>query len=67
MVSASVTYPEPDGSVDLYFGPKKPKAADAKSWIQTLKEKAFIVAIRLYGSGTEFYDESEFFRNICCS
>ena len=47
-----------DGFVDLYFGPTKPNSVDAKSWIQTLKGKAFIVAIRLYGSGTEFYDQT---------
>jgi len=48
----------PDGSVDLYFGPTKPDGVDAKSWIQTLSGRAFIVAIRLYGSGTEFYDQT---------
>jgi len=48
----------PDGSVDLYFGPAKPDRVDAKSWIQTLDGRAFIVAIRLYGVGTEFYDQT---------
>jgi hypothetical protein len=48
----------PDGSLDLYFGPTKPDGVDAKSWIQTLRGKAFIVALRLYGSGTEFYDQT---------
>jgi hypothetical protein len=27
-------------------------------WIQTLNGKAFLVAIRLYGSSTEFYDQT---------
>jgi hypothetical protein len=31
---------------------------DPKSWIQTLEGKAFLVAIRLYGSGTAFYDQT---------
>jgi len=48
----------PDGSLDLYFGPMKPDGVDAKNWIQTLNGKAFIAAIRLYGSGTEFYDQT---------
>jgi hypothetical protein len=47
-----------DGSVDLYFGPSKPEGIDAKSWIQTLKGKASIVALRPYGSGAEFHDQT---------
>jgi hypothetical protein len=48
----------PDGSLDMYFGPTKPDGVDPKSWIQTQEGKAFLVAIRLYGSGTEFYDQT---------
>jgi len=48
----------PDGSMDIYFGPTKPDGVDAKNWIQTLNGKAFLIAIRLYGSGTEFYDQT---------
>jgi hypothetical protein len=47
-----------DGSMDLYFGPTKPAGVDAKSWIQTLKGRAFLVVVRLYGVGTEFYDQT---------
>jgi len=43
---------------DLYFGPAKPDGVDVKSRIQTLKGRAFIVALRLYGSGTEFPDQT---------
>jgi hypothetical protein len=32
-----------DGSVDLYFGPTKPDGVDEKRWIETLKDRAFIV------------------------
>jgi hypothetical protein len=46
----------PDGSVDIYFGSTQPNGVDAKNWIQTLEERAFLVVIRLYGSSTEFYD-----------
>jgi len=48
----------PDGSLDMYFGPTKPDGVDPKSWIQTVEGKAFLVAIRLYGLGTEFYDQT---------
>jgi hypothetical protein len=44
--------------LDLYFGPAKPDDIDAKNWIHTLQGKAFIVALRLYGTGTEFYDQT---------
>jgi hypothetical protein len=47
-----------DGSIDLLFGPTKPEGANEKNWIQTLKGRAFLVTIRLYGSGTEFYDQT---------
>ena len=48
----------PDGSVDLYFGPTKPDGVDTKNWVQTLKGKAFLVVLRLYGVGAEFYDQT---------
>jgi len=48
----------PDGSLDIYFGPTKPDGGDTKNWIQTLPNKAFIAALRLYGTGTEFYDQT---------
>ena len=48
----------PDGSMDIYFGPTKPDGVDAKNWIQTLQGRAFIAAIRLYESGTAFYDQT---------
>jgi len=47
-----------DGSIDLYFGPTKPPDIDEKNWIQTLSGKAFMVALRLYGSGTAFFDQT---------
>src|SRR5215468_4356108 len=48
----------------MYFGPTKPNGVDPKSWIKTLNRKAFLVAIRLYGSGTEFYDQT--WNPPCC-
>lgn len=47
-----------DGSIDLYFGPSKPTAAADSNWIQTVNNRAFLVALRLYGTGTEFYDQT---------
>ena len=50
--------PNADGSIDLYFGPTKPEGASEKNWIQTLNGRAFLVTIRLYGTATEFYDQT---------
>ena len=47
-----------DGTVDIYFGPTKPSDAPESNWIQTTKGRAFLVALRLYGTGTEFYDQT---------
>jgi hypothetical protein len=47
-----------DGSVDLYFGPEKPAGAPDSNWIQTVKGRNFLVALRLYGTGVEFYDQT---------
>lgn len=48
----------PDGSVDLYFGPSRPAAAPERNWIQTLRDRGFMVAVRLYGTSQAFYDQS---------
>jgi len=47
-----------DGSVDLWFGPNKPSDAAASNWIQTVDGRNFLVALRLYGSGVEFFDQT---------
>jgi hypothetical protein len=47
-----------DGSVDLWFGSTKPGAAPESNWIQTVPGRNFIVALRLYGTGVEFFDQS---------
>jgi len=48
----------PDQSIDLYFGPTKPQDINEKNWIQTLRGRAFMVALRLYGSETAFFDQT---------
>jgi hypothetical protein len=47
-----------DGSVDLYFGPTKLADVADSNWIQTVDGRDFLVALRLYGTGVEFYDQS---------
>ena len=37
----------PDGSIDLYFGPQVPEGKDA-NWIQTVPGKGRFTALRLY-------------------
>jgi hypothetical protein len=47
-----------DSSVDLYFGPSKPAATPDENWIQTLPNHGLLVAVRLYGAGAAFYDQT---------
>jgi hypothetical protein len=47
-----------NGSVDLWFGPSKPEEAPASNWIQTVGRRNFLVALRLYGTGVEFFDQT---------
>jgi hypothetical protein len=47
-----------DGTVDLYFSPERAADVPESNWIQTVKGRAFLVALRLYGTGTEFYDQT---------
>jgi hypothetical protein len=47
-----------DGSVDLWFGPSKPASAPHSNFIQTVSGRNFLVALRLYGTGVEFFDQT---------
>jgi hypothetical protein len=47
-----------DGSVDLWFGPTKPAGAPDSNFIQTVGGRNFLVALRLYGTGVEFFDQT---------
>jgi hypothetical protein len=47
-----------DGSTDLWFGPEKPADVPASNWIQTVTGRNFLVALRLYGTGVEFFDQT---------
>lgn len=47
----------PDGSIDLWFGPSKPSDTPATNFIQTVSGRSFMAAVRLYGTGVEFFDQ----------
>jgi hypothetical protein len=47
-----------DGSIDLYFGAQKPPNTADSNWIQTVDGRDFLVALRLYGGGGAFYDQT---------
>ncbi|GGC68269.1 DUF1254 domain-containing protein [Chelatococcus reniformis] len=47
-----------DGSIELWFGPSKPANAPDTNFIQTVNARNFIAAVRLYGTGVEFFDQS---------
>ena len=47
----------PDGSVDVYFGPQAP-AGKEKNWIQTVPGKAFWLILRLYGPLEPWFDKT---------
>jgi hypothetical protein len=46
----------PDGSTDIYFGPKSPGAG--KNWLRTLPKQGFFVILRLYGPKKAFFDQT---------
>ncbi|HEU5424375.1 MAG TPA: DUF1254 domain-containing protein [Nitrolancea sp.] len=47
----------PDGSVDVYFGPKPPFGHEA-NWVQTIPGKGWFVALRLYGPLEPWFDQT---------
>lgn len=47
----------PDGSVDISFGPEPPAAKEA-NWIQTIPGKGWFVALRLYGPLAPWFDQT---------
>ena len=48
----------PDGSVDIYFAPKKPKGVAESNWIQTVAGKGFFPFYRFYGPLKAFNDQT---------
>ncbi|WP_339461458.1 DUF1254 domain-containing protein [Pseudomonas sp. EA_105y_Pfl2_R69] len=47
----------PDGSVDIWFGPTAPKGHEA-NWVQTVPGKGWSTALRLYGPEEAWFDKT---------
>lgn len=47
----------PDGAVDLYFGPRAPEGKE-NNWIQTNDGQSFFVYLRLYGPEQAYFDQT---------
>ncbi|MGV0738000.1 DUF1254 domain-containing protein [Mycobacterium syngnathidarum] len=47
----------PDGSVDVYFGPQAPAGREA-NWVQTVPEDGWFAYFRFYGPTEPFFDKS---------
>jgi hypothetical protein len=47
----------PDGSVDVYFGPKAPNGKEA-NWLPTVPGKRFFLIFRFYGPEPSFFNKS---------
>jgi hypothetical protein len=62
--SGSQSYPTPaatpdkDGTVTVFFGPKKPDGVQDGNWIQTTPGKGWFVLLRLYSPLEAFFDKS---------
>ena len=48
-------FPPPDGSIDLYFGPKAPDGKEAQ-WIKTIAGKGWFAYFRIYGPEGPAFD-----------
>jgi hypothetical protein len=48
----------PDGSVDLFFGPAPPPGKPQTNWIKTLPGKGWFTYFRLYGPTQPYFDRS---------
>ncbi|MFB3115698.1 MAG: DUF1254 domain-containing protein [Nitrospirales bacterium] len=47
----------PDGSVDVYFGPRAPEGKES-NWIETVPGKSWFVILRLYGPLEPWFDKT---------
>ncbi|MEN5033629.1 DUF1254 domain-containing protein [Pseudomonas sp. TWI929] len=47
-----------DGSIEIWFGPEKPKDVADNAFIQTIPGRNFLATVRLYGTGDAFYDQT---------
>src|SRR4029078_5859880 len=44
------------GFIDIWFGPTRPAEAADTNFVQTVNGRNFLAAVRLYGTGVEFFD-----------
>jgi hypothetical protein len=62
--AGSQSYPSPaaeadaDGSTTIYFSPTQPDGVERGNWIQTMPDKGWFVALRLYSPLEPFFDKS---------
>lgn len=47
----------PDGSVDIYFGPEPPEGKES-NWLQTVQGKKFFLIFRFYGPQAPLFDQT---------
>jgi hypothetical protein len=47
-----------DGSIEIHIGPSKPAGVADANFLKTVPGRDFLVCVRLYGSETEFYDQT---------
>lgn len=47
----------PDGSVDVWFGPKAPEGMES-NWVETIPGKGWFTILRLYGPLEPWFDQS---------
>jgi hypothetical protein len=47
----------PDGSYELYFGPKAPEGKE-KNWVATIPGKSYFIILRLYSPKKESFDKT---------
>ena len=48
----------PDGSVDVWFGPKLPQGVPEANWAQTIPGKGWNMLFRLYGPLEPWFDKT---------
>jgi hypothetical protein len=48
----------PDGSVDIWFGPTLPQGVNPSNWAQTVPGKGWNVIFRLYGPLEPWFDKT---------
>jgi hypothetical protein len=47
----------PDGSVDVFFGPRAPRGKE-KNWIETVEGRGWFTLLRFYGPTQAFFDQT---------